>query len=105
MRHPYLQLEVLLSFTEGQLLWGGCGTRRWRLEGEQASDLTGISLGALTLGIHSIEHTAAAGSTAHTWVALFSGGCTVGTAAKALYACFTLAGSSSGEGGCGNTHK
>lgn len=36
LRHPHLQLEVLLSFTEGQLLWGGCGTRCWRLEGEQA---------------------------------------------------------------------
>lgn len=39
LRHPYLQLKVLLSFTEGQLLWGGCGTRCWRLEGEQALSL------------------------------------------------------------------
>lgn len=29
----------------------------------------------------------------------------MGTAAKALYACFTLAGSSSGEGGWGKSHS
>lgn len=74
---------------------GGAGPQIWLL----------FLLGALALVTHAIEHTAAEGTTAHTWVALLSGGCTVGTAAKALYACFTLAGSSSGEGGWGNTYK
>lgn len=104
LRHPYLQLEVLLSFTEGQLLWGGCGTRCWRLEGEQALRLGWCFSWGTHLG-HPVyrAHSSSRVTTAHTWVALLSGGCTVGTAAKALYACFTLAGSSSGEGGWGNT--
>lgn len=55
---------------------GGAGPQTWLV----------LLLGALTLGIHPREsmQEQQQGTIAHTWVPLSSGGCTVGTAAKAL---------------------